>query len=260
VDEYYFEKWNYADRRLGTGSMYWFARRYYADLVRRYAPTNSDGRERSLLELGCGLGDLLSLLQHEFTCTGIDPLDAAVDATRAAAPNATIVKADAEWLADVESESIDVVVALHVVEHLADPEEALRHVSRILRPGGLALIATPNPDYTLRRFKDRATDAIGKDPTHINVQSPEVWRSWCERAGLVIDRQFADALWDVPYIRVVPARLQFAVLGLPALAQTLMRGTWTPVSMGVNQILLMHVPRAFEGLAPHPMGASSSTP
>lgn len=248
MDQDYFEKWNYADRRLGTGSMYWFARRYYADLVRRHAPTNSNGRERSLLELGCGLGDLLSLLQHDFTCTGIDPLDAAVDATRAAAPDATVIKADSGWLADVESESIDVVVSLHVVEHLADPEEALRHVSRILRPGGLALIATPNPDYTLRRFKDRSTDAIGKDPTHINVQSPEVWRSWCERAGLVIDRHFADALWDVPYIRVVPARLQFAVLGLPALAQTLMRGTWTPVSMGVNQVLLMHVPRALERL------------
>ena len=34
----YFEKWNYADRGLGKFSMYWFARRYYAALARRYAP------------------------------------------------------------------------------------------------------------------------------------------------------------------------------------------------------------------------------
>lgn len=34
----YFEKWNYQDRGLGKYSMYWFARRYYAALARRYAP------------------------------------------------------------------------------------------------------------------------------------------------------------------------------------------------------------------------------
>ena len=55
----YFFKWNYADRGLGRFSMYWFARRYYAALVRRHAPPGKG----ALLELGCGLGHLLALLQ-----------------------------------------------------------------------------------------------------------------------------------------------------------------------------------------------------
>ena len=46
----YFEKWNYADRPLGRFSMYWFARRYYAALVRRYAPLGDD--TRVLYEMG----------------------------------------------------------------------------------------------------------------------------------------------------------------------------------------------------------------
>lgn len=33
--ERYFQSYNYADRGLGRFSMYWFARRYYARLVRR---------------------------------------------------------------------------------------------------------------------------------------------------------------------------------------------------------------------------------
>ena len=51
--ERYFQSYNYADRGLGRFSMYWFARRYYARLVRRFAPAQPvTGR---LLELGSGL-------------------------------------------------------------------------------------------------------------------------------------------------------------------------------------------------------------
>lgn len=78
----YFEKWNYADRPLGKYSMYWFARRYYAALVRRYAPR--DGGK--LLEMGCGLGHLLGLLQDDFQCVGIDLIDYSVEQTRLNAP------------------------------------------------------------------------------------------------------------------------------------------------------------------------------
>jgi hypothetical protein len=56
----YFEKWNYADRGLGKFSMYWFARRYYAALVRRFAPPDPTSHaaekgsepKRRLLEMG----------------------------------------------------------------------------------------------------------------------------------------------------------------------------------------------------------------
>lgn len=48
----YFEKWNYADRGLGRFSMYWFARRYYATLVKRFAPTTGATCSR----WGVGLG------------------------------------------------------------------------------------------------------------------------------------------------------------------------------------------------------------
>lgn len=242
MDPDYFEKWNYADRRLGVGSMYWFARRYYARLIRRAAPAAVAGRPRELIELGCGLGDLLALLQDDFACTGVDPLDTAVRSSRAAAPRATVVHADQTWLETVTPASVDVVVSLHVVEHLGDPAATLTAVGRILRPGGVAVIATPNPDYRLRRFKDPATDSISKDPTHINVHPASVWRTWTEQAGLRIDRHYGDGLWDVPYFRVVPAPVQLAILGLPALAQVLTTGTWMPVSLGVNQVLVARAP------------------
>lgn len=232
--EHYFENYNYADRPLGRFSMYWFARRYYAALVQRYAPP---GGER-LLEMGAGLGHLLGLLQDDFDCVGIDLAEYSIEQIRRNAPRAEGRVMSAEDLSPFETGEFSVVVALHLVEHLVDPADTIRQVNRILKPGGLFLFATPNPGYSLRRFKDPQTDAIGKDPTHINVQPPQQWRAWCEENGFTVLRHFGDGLWDVPYFPVIPKVVQFAFFGLPAFLQVVTRTTFTPVSLGVNQIVI----------------------
>jgi len=220
--------------------MYWFARRYYARLIHRFAPAGSEGASRRLIEIGCGLGGLLRLVQDDFEVTGIDPLEMAVEASRQNAPRANVIRADAGWIGTVDDHSIDVVVMMHVVEHLARPRVILEQICRVLRPNGLALVATPNPEYSLRSRKDVATDAIGQDPTHINVHPPSTWRRWCGDAGFTTTRHFGDGLWDVPYVPLVPAPLQLVVFGAPAFGQVLFTGTRMPLSMGVNQILILH--------------------
>lgn len=233
--EHYFQSYNYADRPLGRFSMYWFARRYYAALVRRYAPPGAD---RRLLELGCGLGHLLGLLTDDFACVGVDIAPYSIEQLRRHAPRAEGRVMSADDLSPFRDGEFSAVVALHLVEHLPDPAGALRQVNRITRTGGLLLLATPNPNYSLRRFKDPLTDAIGKDPTHINVQPPDRWRAWVEASGFEVLRHFGDGLWDVPYVPVLPKAVQFGLFGLPALAQVITRTTFTPLSAGVNQILI----------------------
>lgn len=228
----YFKSWNYADRGLGRFSMYWFARRYYAALVRRYAPDH-DGK---LLELGCGLGHLLGLLQDDFQCVGVDLIDFSIEQTRINAPKADAYQMDVSEISQFEEGTFSAVVALHLVEHLPDPEETIRQVARLLKPGGIWLFATPHPDYSFRRFKDRENDAIGKDKTHINVQPPQQWREWCEQNGFEMLKHFGDGLWDVPYFPVIPKVVQFGMFGFPAFLQVVTRTTLTPLSLGVNQI------------------------
>lgn len=48
------------------------------------------------------------------------------------------------WLAD---DSYDVVVAVEVLEHVAEDEQFVAEVARVLRPGGVFLMTTPNGDY-----------------------------------------------------------------------------------------------------------------
>ncbi|GAB4550561.1 MAG: hypothetical protein OHK0023_16630 [Anaerolineae bacterium] len=236
MEEYskeYFERYNYADRPLGKFSMYWFARRYYAALVRHFAPKG--GR---LLEMGCGLGDLLGLLQDEYQCVGIDLIDYSIAQTKRNAPKAEAFVHSADDLSIFKDGEFSAVVALHLVEHLPNPENTVREVYRILKPKGVFLFATPNPNYSLRRFKDHATDAIGKDPTHINVHPPSIWRKWAEASGFKVLRHFGDGLWDTPYVPMIPAKLQFAFFGLPALVQVVTQTTFNPLSLGVNQVCI----------------------
>jgi len=228
----YFKRWNYADREMGRFSMYWFARRYFAHLIREHGPT--DGGK--LLELGCGLGHLLGLLQDDFQCVGIDLIDYSVEQSRINAPKAEINQMDVGEIDQFEAGTFSAVVALHLVEHLPDPQATIQQVNRLLKPGGLWFFATPHPEYSFRQFKDRETDAIGKDKTHINVQVPSVWKDWCEQNGFVVLKQFGDGLWDVPYLPAIPKSLQFAMFGFPAFLQVMTRTTYTPLTFGVNQI------------------------
>jgi SAM-dependent methyltransferase len=241
LDEYgeeYFQSYNYADRPLSRFSMYWFARRYYARLVRRFAPKQPiTGRA---LELGSGLGHLLGLLVDHFDCYGLDIACYAAAQTKANAPGSTALVASADRLELFAGQSFDVVVALHLVEHLVDPPGCLAHINRMLTGGGLLLFATPNPNYALRHLKkpEIVPDAISKDPTHINVHPPEVWRGWAEDAGFRVLRQFGDGLWDVPYLPLLPRSIQFALFGFPSLIQVLTGTTLIPTSLGVNTITI----------------------
>ena len=112
TDEY-FDKWNYSDRPLGKYSMYWFARRYFAALIRRYAPPG--GSERRLVEMGSGLGDLLMLLQDDFTCTGIDLIPRSIENTHRIAPKVEAILGDATDFSRYQDGELSVVVALHLV-------------------------------------------------------------------------------------------------------------------------------------------------
>lgn len=241
LDEYgeaYFQSYNYADRPLSRFSMYWFARRYYARLVRRFAPpTATTGRA---IELGSGLGHLIGLLKDDFDCYGIDIVYFAAWQTKTNSPGVTAMVASADRLELFADQSFDVVVALHLVEHLVDPPGCLAHINRMLTDGGLLLFATPNPNYSLRHLKkpELVPDAISKDPTHINVHPPERWHEWATQSGFRVLRQFGDGLWDVPYLPLLPKSIQFALFGFPSLIQVLTTTTLIPTSFGVNTITI----------------------
>jgi 2-polyprenyl-3-methyl-5-hydroxy-6-metoxy-1,4-benzoquinol methylase len=60
-------------------------------------------------------------------------------------------------LADVQgNERFDVVTMLQLIEHIVEPTEIMREVRRLLRPGGILYLNTPNIDSaSFRLFRER---------------------------------------------------------------------------------------------------------
>jgi SAM-dependent methyltransferase len=101
-----------------------------------------------LLDVGAGPGTITADLAgrvRSVTATEVD--DATLDLTRSgvgAAENVRYAVADVHAL-DFPDDSFDVVHAHQVLQHVADPVQALREMRRVARPGGL--VAVRDSDY-----------------------------------------------------------------------------------------------------------------
>jgi SAM-dependent methyltransferase len=84
--------------------------------------------------------------------------------------------------ASVADESVDVVVMLHVIEHIPDPVGTLREIFRVLKPGGHLVLETPRYDtltFRLLRRRERSVSCDG----HILFFTSHSLEDACTRAG-----------------------------------------------------------------------------
>jgi SAM-dependent methyltransferase len=112
-------------------------------------PFLPDGR---IVDVGCGIGHSYRLLGPRET-VGVD-----VDPESLAGQERETVVADMRELPFPDG-SFDGAISVHSIEHVPDPERAVAEMRRVLKPGGVAAVATPN-----RLTFARADEII--DPYH----------------------------------------------------------------------------------------------
>ena len=151
----------FADRFRGTSEQITAKLEDYLSDVRRLVADSADGMR--VLDIGCGRGEWLSLLQQVgVRAAGVDSHTAFVEAGRA--QGLDIVEGDGvDHLCSLPANSLDLVTAFHLIEHL-DIETVLTLVAaahNVLRVGGCLLLETPNPT----NLQMAACDFYN-DPTH----------------------------------------------------------------------------------------------
>ena len=158
-NEDYFSTNTYENTSFAKYSMYWWSNRFNAILARRYGKQGT-----RLLEIGSGMGHLIGSLEPDFETHALDINHWALSQSRDVAPKTGLNVGSAENLPFADA-SFGVVIIKHVVEHLRDPELAVSELGRILSPGGILILATPNLDSLLKPSKARRGLAIKTQPT-----------------------------------------------------------------------------------------------
>lgn len=106
----------------------------------RHLPKPAPGA--TLLDIGCGSGSFLEIAAAMgWHATGLEPDPKAVEVCRSR--GLRVYQGDISAL-DIAPESYDVITMGHVVEHVHDPRDLLAGCFRLLKPGGVLWIETPN--------------------------------------------------------------------------------------------------------------------
>ncbi|NOT52690.1 MAG: class I SAM-dependent methyltransferase [Chitinophagaceae bacterium] len=143
-----------------------------AEHLHRYAMALELAKNKTILDLACGEGYGAHLLSKTAaSVTGIDIDINTIDraAKKYTASNLKFLTAPATAI-PLQENSIDVVISFETIEHLSDHDAMIKECKRVLKPGGLLIISTPN--------KDKYSGKPGQqNPFHLKELSGDEFRT-----------------------------------------------------------------------------------
>lgn len=191
---------------------YWFRRH---EVVYRRLAGHCAGRD--VLEAGCGEGYGAELIASVAdSVIGVDYDELTVAHVRACYPRVDMRQGNLAEL-PLPKDSVDVVVNFQVIEHLWDQPQFVAECRRVLRPGGLLLMSTPNritftpdrdtpvnPFHTRELNASELTELLASGGfTMVSMagvfHGPRLEALDVKHGGSVIDAQVARALADAPW-------------------------------------------------------------
>jgi 2-polyprenyl-3-methyl-5-hydroxy-6-metoxy-1,4-benzoquinol methylase len=149
-----------------------------------------------LIDFGCGDGSFLARAARQFDVAGIELSPRLAQSARQRIDPAKILEGPLTEVANKSfpAESFDVVTQFGYIEHEWAPLAALQAAHRLLKPGGVTVLKTPN-------FASWNRHVMGLSwcgfhiPSHCNYFTPDSLRAILRRAGFQpLARPVADSL------------------------------------------------------------------
>jgi ubiquinone/menaquinone biosynthesis C-methylase UbiE len=151
-----------------------------------------------VLDIGCGPGWVsIVLAERGFRVSSIDSAQAMIETTRrnvhssAKEELVNVSVGDAHRLA-FSDETFSVVMALGVLSYLHPPQQALREMARVTRPGGYVILTSANP-FSLPDFFDPRRNFL-LQPLRIRVRDQLTATGlWQLKSPLVTAKRYSAA-------------------------------------------------------------------
>ena len=146
--------------------------------VQRYEYACGFVRQAKVLDVACGTGYGCEMLRKAGAASvhGVDLSPEAIEYSKKVYSSDTVTYAvgDAQNLSALADESFDVVTSFETIEHIPDVSLYLAEIRRVLKPGGIYLVSTPD-----RRLASTMYPLRGKpnNPFHIREYTQAEFRS-----------------------------------------------------------------------------------
>jgi 2-polyprenyl-3-methyl-5-hydroxy-6-metoxy-1,4-benzoquinol methylase len=173
----------------------------YKNFMRAMVPSSPPLR---ILDVGCGTGlNASHLVQAGHRIVGIDLSSVAIEKCRERGFEAVLCDIDSEPI-PYKDETFDLAYASDVVEHCADTAGFLRELHRVLKPGGMLLLSTPNSAFWVYRILGLLglTASEYQHPGHIRFFSIRNLSAAIEAAGFKVTRLAARHMYVVLGMRM----------------------------------------------------------
>ena len=159
-------------------------------------------KKGSLLDIGSGTGHFANIMKLAgWQVKGIE--------INEKSRNSSILRfgleiMDTDHISNLATESFDCITLWHVLEHFHNPFKYTSDIIRLLKPGGLCLIALPNcSSYDAKYYRQHW--AAYDVPRHLWHFSPVTFRKFSEKAGFVLENLKTLPL-DLFYISILSER------------------------------------------------------
>jgi SAM-dependent methyltransferase len=140
-----------------------------------------------LLDAGCGSGETAAIaLARGAEVSGLDCSEEMLEVARKTAPRATLVCGDLEAL-PYPDDSFNAIIACNTIHFAADPQQALRELGRVARPGARIAITS------MGAREDLAVRRVVFEPTFALLDGPPPSSPFVLSEPGVLERKIADA-------------------------------------------------------------------
>lgn len=193
---------------------------------------------KALIEVGAGFGTFCSEVQSRDVFERVVAVEPTPDLAQTCRTRGLeVLESPVEQINLGEDELFDVAANFEVIEHLFDPASFVADMGKLLRPGGILVIACPNG----KGFDVETLGPLSNtvDHEHLNYFNPASLSALIERSGFETLESFTPGKLDAELVRTQILSGTYDVSDQPFLKKLLV-DEWDQLGQAFQDFLVQH--------------------